>query len=85
LIHALDCPGGVCQRPQSQRLKVQSLNDEPTPIKDLVVNDRPGWAFINGVKDVTMMLGDVRYVIVRHEPVRVRIVTDRGEKTYNFD
>jgi hypothetical protein len=32
-----------------------------------------------------MKFGDVSYAIVRCEPVRVRIVTEQGEKTYNFD
>ncbi len=85
MIPALDCPGGRCQQPQAQRLKVQSLGELPVAIKDVAVNDRPDCILINGPKDTTMNFGDVSYVISRCEPVRVRIVTDRGESTYNFD
>jgi hypothetical protein len=85
MIPALDCPGGRCQRPEAKRLKVQSLNEEPISIKDLIVNDRTECILVNGPKDSTMKFGDVSYVLSLCEPVRVRILTDRGEKTYEME
>ena len=85
MLPALDCPGGRCQEPQAKRLKVQSLNDEPVSIKDLIVNDRAECILVNGPKDSTMKFGDVSYVLTRCEPIRVRILTDRGEKTYEME
>jgi hypothetical protein len=85
MIPALDCPGGRCQQPQAQRLKVQSLDEQPIAIKDVTVNDRPDCILVNGPKDTTMKFGDVSYVLSVCDPVRVRIVTDKGDSTYHFE
>jgi hypothetical protein len=89
MVPALDCPGGTCQRPQTQRLKVQSLNEGPITIKEVVVNDRAGCvATLFGLFDLrgtTMKYGDVGYVMTTCEPARFRIVTEKGENTYSFE
>ena len=85
MIPALDCPGGRCQQPKAQRLKVQSLGEEPVAVRDVTVNGRPDCVLVNGPKDTTMNYGDVSYVISLCDPLRVRIVTDRGESTYHFE
>jgi hypothetical protein len=85
MIPALDCPGGRCQQPQAQRLKVQSLDEQPIAISDVTVNERPDCILVNGSKNTTMSFGDVSYVISLCDPLRVRIVTDRGESTYHFE
>jgi hypothetical protein len=85
MIPALDCPGGRCQQPQAQRLKVQSLGEQPIAVKDVTVNDRPECILINFPKDTTMKFGDVSYVVSVCDPLRVRIVTDKGESTYHFE
>jgi hypothetical protein len=84
MVPAFDCPGGHCQQPETKRLKVQSLNEGPVEVKDLVVNDRPECAFW-GPKGSTMKFGDVSYVIVPCEPIRVRIATDKGEVVYDME
>jgi hypothetical protein len=85
MIPALDCPGGRCQQPTAQRLKVQSLGEQPVAIRDVTVNGRSDCVLVNGPKDTTMNFGDVSYVISLCDPLRVRIVTDRGESTYHFE
>jgi hypothetical protein len=85
MIPALDCPGGRCQQPKAQRLKVQSLGEEPVAIRNVTVNGRPDCVLVNGPKDTTMNFGDVSYVISLCDPLRVRIVTDKGESTYHFE
>jgi hypothetical protein len=50
MIPALDCPGGRCQQPQAKRLKVQSLDEQPVSVKDVIVNDRPECILANGIK-----------------------------------
>lgn len=85
MIPAFDCPGGRCQQPQTRRLKVQSLNEQSIPIKGLIVNDRAECTFVDGLKGAAMKFGDVSYALVLCEPVRVRIVTEQGEQTYNFE
>jgi hypothetical protein len=85
MIPALDCPGGRCQQPKAQRLKVQSLGEEPVAIRDVTVNGRPDCVLVNGPKDTTMNFGDVSYVISLCDPLRVRIVTDKGESTYHLE
>ena len=84
MIPALDCPGGQCQQPKGQRLKVQSLGELPIAIKDVIVNDRPE-CILAAPKDTTMKFGDVRYAFPVCDPVRVRIVTDKGESAFQFD
>jgi hypothetical protein len=81
---AFDCPGGHCQQPSEKRLKVQSLSEQPILIKDLIVNDRGDCVFFNLAKGRTMYLGDVSYVATMCEPIRVRVVTDQGEMTFNM-
>ena len=81
---AFDCPGGHCQQPNEKRLKVQSVSEQPILIKDLIVNDRANCVFFNLAKGRTMYLGDVSYVATMCEPIRVRVVTDQGEMTFNM-
>ena len=50
MIPALDCPGGRCQQPKAQRLKVQSLGEEPVAVRDVTVNGRPDCVLVNGPK-----------------------------------
>jgi hypothetical protein len=85
MIPALDCPGGRCQQPQAKRLKVQSLDEQPVSVKDVIVNDRPECILANGKKNSTMKFGDVGYILSLCEPLRVRVVTQKGESTYNFE
>ena len=63
MIPAVDCPGGRCQRPKAQRLKVHSLGEEPVAIRDVTVNGRPDCVLVNDPNDE--LLGDVSYVISR--------------------
>jgi hypothetical protein len=51
MIPAVDCPGGRCQRPKAQRLKVQSLGEEPVAIRDVTVNGRPDCVLVNDPND----------------------------------
>jgi len=85
MIPALDCPGGRCQQPQTPRLKIQSLNEEEITVQEVIVNERPECIFVSWLKNTKLKFGDVGYVLTRCEPVRVRIVTDRGTTSLEFD
>jgi hypothetical protein len=88
LVPSLDCPGGRCEQPHAQRLKVQSLVKGPVAVRDVVVNERPECILnfpTTGLKGVTMEFGDVGYVLSKCEPITVRIETEKGETTYNFN
>jgi hypothetical protein len=85
IVPAFDCPGGRCQRPQTPRLKIQSLNEEEIIVQEVIVNERAECAFWNGLKNAKLKFGDVGYVLTPCEPVRVRVVTDRGSTTLEFD
>jgi hypothetical protein len=78
-------PGGRCEEPHAKRLKVQPLNEQPISVKDLIVNDRDECILANGLKGSTMKFGDVAYAITNCEPIRVRILTEQGEKTYELE
>jgi hypothetical protein len=41
MIPALDCPGGRCQQPKAQRLKVQSLGEDPVAVRASPLTDVP--------------------------------------------
>jgi hypothetical protein len=49
------------------------------------VNDRDECILANGLKGSTMKFGDVAYAITNCEPIRVRILTEQGEKTYELE
>jgi hypothetical protein len=89
MVPALDCPGGRCQQPQTQRLKVQSLNKGPVAITSTTINGRrdcdANLLGLFGLAGFTMNYGEVRYVLTTCEPLELRIVTDKGESTYTFN
>ena len=69
-------------------MKVQSLNKQSVAVRDVVVNERPECILnfpTKGLKGVTMEFGDVGYVLSKCESVKVRIETEKGDTTYDFD
>jgi hypothetical protein len=85
MIPALDCPGGRCQQPKMPRLKIQSLNEEEITVQEVIVNERAECVYVSWLKDTKVKLGDVGYVLTPCDPVKVRVVTDRGSTTLKFD
>jgi hypothetical protein len=76
------------RQPQAQRLKVHPLNEGPVAVKDVVVNERPECILnfpTTGLKGVTIEFGDLAYVLSKCEPLTVRIETEKGDATYNFN
>jgi hypothetical protein len=64
-------------------LTIQSANDYTVELKEVVINEKSECT----VKESkTMTLGDTYEVPLGGcDPIKVRIVTDRGEAVYNFD
>jgi hypothetical protein len=108
----IQCGRNLCPTEQVEvlKLKIQSLNDEPILVKNVVVNDNeecsanPLAKLAGALKSegrdpgvlgqvpatssvtATMKYGDVAEVpLFGCEPVRVRIITDRGEKVYELE
>jgi hypothetical protein len=106
------CGRNLCPSTQVEvmRLTLQSLNEQPVVVQNVIVNDNedcsanplaklatalkaeghdPGLlARIPATSSVqaTMKYGDVATVpLFGCEPVRVRVVTDRGEKVYDLE
>jgi hypothetical protein len=46
---------------------------------------KPRTPVTTGLKGVTMEFGDVGYVLSKCEPITVRIETEKGDTTYNFN
>lgn len=73
-------------------LKIVSMNEQPITIQQIIVNGRPECITDNGlvmllaarfinVTDTTIKTGDAYGIGVSCEPVRVKIVTDKGTWT----
>lgn len=106
------CGRNLCpfERVPVRRLKVQSLNEQPITITNVVINDNddcstnpiakiakalkaegrdPG--LLSQLPDQSKYVSTLKYGDVANvptfgcEPVKVRIVTDRGEKTYDLE